>query len=81
MTSRDYEHFSIRLGHKYQKLCNAMNHLQKQPFTINISMLNFLNQNDDLLVQSGLLMPRILASLNISEVVMQLRLLRGSVSD
>lgn len=74
LTSRDYEHFSISLGQGYQELCNAMNHLQKQVFTINIDMLNFIKNNYDLLVQSGLLMPRILASLNISEAVMQLRM-------
>lgn len=73
LTSRDYEHFNITLGYDYKKLCEAMNFLQKQAFTINEDMLNFINNNYEILVKLGLLMPRILASLNIAKSIELLR--------
>ena len=41
--------------------------LQSQAFEINSELMEFINKNEELLVQSGLLMPRFLASVNIPE--------------
>lgn len=57
----------------YRNLCKVMNNLQMQVFEINTNPLNFLNENSQLLVENGLLMPRFLAYVNIKEVVEYLR--------
>lgn len=73
ISSRDHEAFYIVLGEEYQKLCDAMNKLQEVAFEINSAVLNFYNENYELLVKEGLLMPRFLASLNICDAINQLR--------
>ena len=48
--------------------------LQSQAFEINSELLEFIHNNEILLVQSGLLMPRFLASVNIPEALKLLSL-------
>lgn len=65
ISSRDLFHFNIKFEKDYHQLCKIMNDLQSHAFEINKDVLTFINQNYDLLVKSGLLMPKFLASLNI----------------
>lgn len=62
-----------------------MNTLQAHAFEINKDVLTFIKNNYDLLVKSGLLVPRFLASLNIQKPKgrrpIEDVLLRGSVYD
>jgi DNA-directed RNA polymerase len=74
ISSRDLFHFHIKFENDYTKLCKIMNDLQSHAFEINIDVLTFINQNYDLLVKSGLLMPKFLASLNIKNSIDLLRM-------
>lgn len=73
LTSRDMIHFHIVFENDYKNLCDIMSLLQGQAFEINKDVLNFIKDNYDLLVKSGLLMPRLLASLNVPNVINLLR--------
>lgn len=73
LSSRDYDHFNIMIGNEYKKLCDVMNKLQMQAFEINTDVLKFVDNNFDILVKEGLLMPRFLASINIASAVENLR--------
>lgn len=73
LTSRDMIHFHIVFETNYKALCDTMNKLQEQAFEINKDVLNFIKNNYDLLVKSGILMPRFLASLNIPGAINLLR--------
>lgn len=73
LSSHNLSNFYIKLKGNYLVLCGIMNSLQSQSFGINKDFLIFINQNYDLLVQSGLLMPRFLSSLNLKEATDELR--------
>jgi len=76
LSSGNLNHFYIQIGgnqNNYQSLCDVMNVLQRQPFTINSDWLNYLLSNEDSFVDMGLLMPKFLASLNISDVYQTIR--------
>lgn len=73
LSSGDINHFYIDIGDNYEDLCRVMNKLQRQAFQINSNWLKFLLANEKLFVESGLLMPRFLASMNIKEVSILLR--------
>jgi len=55
------------------KLCDAMNKLQMQAFEINRDLYDFIDDNYEMLVDEGLLMPPFLATVKIPEVVESLR--------
>lgn len=74
LSSRDLFHFHIKFETDYHKLCIIMNKLQAHAFEINKDVLTFINQNYDLLVKSGLLMPKFLASLNVTKAIDLLRM-------
>ena len=71
ITSHELSHFYIRFnnieGESYEKLCEIMNLLQKQPFEINSPFLNYITNNKMKLVELGLLMLDFLAKLNFKE--------------
>ncbi|PIN11729.1 hypothetical protein CDL12_15666 [Handroanthus impetiginosus] len=73
LSSGDINHFFIDISHNYEKLCSVMNKLQSQAFQINSKWLNILLKDEKEFVESGYLMPRFLASLNINDVSMLLR--------
>ena len=73
ITSQDSSQFNIMLGDNYESLIGIMNILQSEPYTINSSLLTFIENNRDLLEELGLLMPRFLASLNQKEALDILR--------
>lgn len=75
LSSGDINHFYIYIGGdtNYKKLCLVMNKLQGQAFQINSFWLKYLEDNVDLFVESGLLMPRFLSSMNIKDVTNLLR--------
>lgn len=73
LSTRDLTHFHIVFEEDHKTLCTTMNVLQSQAFEINKDVLNFIINNYDLLVKSGLLMPRYLASLNVNNAINLLR--------
>lgn len=73
LSSGDINHFYIDIGDNYEDLCRVMNKLQRQAFQINSIWLKYILENENLLVDSGLLMPRFLASMNIKEISIFLR--------
>ncbi|CAA3018525.1 DNA-dependent RNA polymerase [Olea europaea subsp. europaea] len=74
LSSRDFFHFHIKFETDYTILSGIMNELQSHAFEINKDVLTFINQNYDQLVKSGLLMPKFLASLNVSKSIDLLRM-------
>lgn len=58
-------------------MCDVMNKLQSQSFEINKEGLDFILKNRDRLVESGLLMPSFLASLNIRHSHLLMNLING----
>lgn len=75
LSSGNLNHFYIYIGNddNYKYLCNVMNSLQRQPFTINSDWLDYLIQFEDSFVDNGLLMPKFLEELDIREVYPLLR--------
>ena len=73
LAARNKDKFNILLKDKYQEICDAMNSLQKQSFEINVVIVDFIKDNYKSLVREGLLMPRILASINIHVPIWSLR--------
>lgn len=75
LSSHDVNNFDIHLvdEDQTQKLCSVMNKLQGQPFEINKIFLHFRNDNWDELQRYGLVMPRILASIDRNEGIERLR--------
>lgn len=73
LSSGNINNFYIDIGDNYEKRCSVMNKLQRQAFQINSDWLKFLFANENLFVESGLLMPRFLAFMNIKEVSILLR--------
>lgn len=56
--------------------CRIITALQNQPFLVKSKLLTFIKENQDLLVESGLLMPPILANVNPHSVY---EILRGEL--
>ncbi|KAF3779165.1 putative DNA-directed RNA polymerase [Nymphaea thermarum] len=52
---------------RYKKMCNILNGLQKQGFKINNPILEFIKNNRATLEKRGLIMPGILAHVNLKE--------------
>lgn len=73
LAAREKDKFNILFNDKYQEICDAMNSLQKESFEINVVILAFIKDNYKSLVKEGLLMPRILASINIHVAIKSLR--------
>ena len=73
LSSVDINNFYIDIGDNHQKLCFVMNKLQRQAFQINSEWLKYIQENENTLVEYGLLMPRFLASINIKDVSRILR--------
>lgn len=75
LSSGDINHFYIDIGREknYEKLCVVMNKQQGQAFKINSYWFKFIQDNEDSFVESGLLMPRFLSSMNIKDVSNLLR--------
>jgi len=68
LTSRDINNFFIKLDKvEYTHMCNILNGLQSQPFEINKKLLSFLKRNRNYLEDLGLLMPNVLARVNVKE--------------
>ncbi|XP_062088634.1 uncharacterized protein LOC133795193 [Humulus lupulus] len=53
-SSRDIEHFSIKLNEDYLSLCDIMNALQDQAFTINKDQFLFIHRHYDLFIKHKL---------------------------
>jgi hypothetical protein len=75
LSSGNVHHFYIDISREenYESICRVMNKLQGQAFQINSDWLKFILKNEKLLVDSGYLMPKFLASLNIKEASFLLR--------
>ena len=75
LSTGDINNFYIDIGREenYMDLCRVMNKLQRQAFQINSDWLKYIQDNEDLLVEYGYLMPRFLASMNIKDVSILLR--------
>lgn len=75
LSSVNFNHFNILLPPNEYDLCNVMNKLQGQAFQINSDWLKYLQNNENLFVENGLLMPSFLASMNQKGVLSLLRVL------
>ena len=75
LSTGDINNFYIDIGRddNYKTLCEIMNKLQSQCFKINSDWLKFIQDNEALLVENNLLMPKFLASMNINDVSNLLR--------
>lgn len=73
LAARDRDKFNIILDDNYEQMCDTMNSLQKESFEINVVMLEYIKDNYKELVSRGLLMPKILASINIAAATVLLR--------
>ncbi|KAF5184765.1 hypothetical protein FRX31_025649 [Thalictrum thalictroides] len=68
LSSRNLNNFNIELdGSKYKEMCDILNGLQKQGFKINKNILEFIKNNRATLEKEGLLMPGILAHVNLKK--------------
>lgn len=68
ISSHNQRYFNIELNsYKYKDMCFILNGLQKQGFQINKKILEFIKKNRDTLENQGLLMPGILAHVNLKE--------------
>jgi len=75
LTSHDVNHFYIDIseGDNSSKLCEVMNKLQSQKFQINRSLLDFIYDNNELLVENGMILPEFLSRVNNKDVSSLLR--------
>lgn len=75
LSTSDINYFDIYIGREgnCKNLCSVMNKLQRQAFKINSEWLKLIQENEDLFVEYGILLPIFLASLNIKEVSNLLR--------
>lgn len=68
LSSHNLINFNIELDdEKYQEILSILNSLQKQGFQINTKVLEFIKKNRQTLEKVGLLMPGILARMNLKE--------------
>nr|YP_010127583.1 DNA-dependent-RNA-polymerase [Bougainvillea spectabilis]QPP04907.1 DNA-dependent-RNA-polymerase [Bougainvillea spectabilis] len=75
LSSSDINHFYIDISgnNQFQELIDIMNKLQSQPFHVNAHFLDYLLANNKLFEESGLIMPKFLASMNYVNVIPLLR--------
>ncbi|KAL3529530.1 hypothetical protein ACH5RR_008852 [Cinchona calisaya] len=74
LSSHNLSNFNIELHScKYKEMCSILNGLQKQGFQINKKVLEFIKKNRPTLEKVGLLMPGILARVNLKEAFDLLR--------
>ncbi|WOL04761.1 hypothetical protein Cni_G13483 [Canna indica] len=74
LSSRNLSNFNIEFNDvKYKEMCSILNGLQKQGFMINRKVLEFIKKNRPTLEKVGLLMPGILARVNLKDVFDLLR--------
>lgn len=75
LSTGDINHFyiDIRREDNHEDLCRVMNKLQSQAFRINSDFLKYIHEWEVILVESGLLMPRFLTTMNIKDVSIILR--------
>jgi len=74
LSSHNLSNFNIELhDYKYKEMCSILNGLQKQGFQINKKVLEFIKKNHPTLEKVGLLMPRLLARVNLKEAFDLLR--------
>ncbi|XP_019435869.1 PREDICTED: uncharacterized protein LOC109342314 [Lupinus angustifolius] len=75
ITSHNLSNFNIELHEsKYKELCIILNGLQNQGFQINKDVLEFIKKNRTTFEKEGLMMPRILAHVNLKEANDHLRI-------
>jgi DNA-directed RNA polymerase len=75
LSSPNLSHFNIELEeHNYKEMCSILNGLQRQGLQINKRMLEFIRKNRQTLERVGLLMPGILARVNMSEALDLMRI-------
>ncbi|XP_031396899.1 uncharacterized protein LOC116207918, partial [Punica granatum] len=75
ISSRNLSNFNIELeDDRYKEMCNILNGLQKQGFKINNKILEFIKNNRATLEKVGLLMPGILAHVNLKDAYDLLRI-------
>lgn len=68
LSSINLNNFNIELDDdRYKDMCNILNGLQKQGFQINKKILGFIKKNRATLEKEGILMPGILAHVNLKE--------------
>ncbi|XP_020251012.1 uncharacterized protein LOC109828426, partial [Asparagus officinalis] len=70
LSTGSLHHYFIDIGRgkgDYLKLCDIMNKLQNQAFQINSDWLQYIENNEKLLVDYGYLKPRFLVSLNLKK--------------
>lgn len=72
LSSADFHHFYIDILN-VNKICSVMNKLQSQPFEINSEWLQYLMDNEEKLVDQGLLYPRFISYLSINDASSLLR--------
>lgn len=73
LSSTDQRRFNIRFNDKFLDVLQLMNKLQNQKFKINSSFLNYILENEDHFVESGLLKPKFLCSVNLAQASLLLR--------
>lgn len=74
LSSHNLNYFNIELhDSKYKEMCSILNGLQKQGLKINKKVLEFIKKNRPTLEKIGLLMPGILARVNLKEAFDLLR--------
>lgn len=69
LTSRDYDHFHIKLNNKSldHNVCDVLNSLQSQAFEINSKLLEFIQNNRKTLEDVGILMNKNLSTVNLQK--------------
>lgn len=75
LSTGDANHYYIDISRDQQadNLCRVMNKLQGQAFQIHSSWLSYIIDNEDSLVEKGLLMPSILTSFHLNDLTPLLR--------
>jgi DNA-directed RNA polymerase len=74
LSSHNLNNFNIELDDsKYKEMCSILNGLQNQGFQINKKVLEFIKKNRPTFEKMGLLMPGILARVNLKEAFDLLR--------
>lgn len=72
LSTKNIHHFYIDI-HNPTALCNIMNALQNQAFSINKKWLSYIEKNYGVFVSYGLLMPEFLSYINVNNATSKLR--------
>lgn len=67
LSSQDYNNFKVNLVDS-DAMCGVLNKLQKEVFEVNTKLLSFIKKNREKLEEEGLLMKRILSTLNPQDI-------------